>query len=527
MARCIAFLTVTLLMLQRGLSASEAPETENTKKDKPNILLILADDLGYSDLGCYGGEIETPHIDQLAREGVRFTGLKNTSRCAPSRASLLTGRYQHSVDVGDMTSKDENRPGYRGQLSSEAPTIAEILKPHGYGTSVIGKWHLTIRDESSTQKQLFPLDRGFDFFYGTTFGAKDYFSPKWMMKNAEHISNNKAYEEGYYLTEDFSDTAIDFVESQIADKRPFFLYLAHYAPHAPIQAPESRIQKCFDRYMTGFEKLQQERFVRQKELGIFPEHTQLTPGMNKWDDLNHEKQKAWATVMATYAAMIEIMDDGIGQLIQVLKKHEQYDNTLILFLSDNGSTSNRKGDKKSGFAETFSMLSNTPFRGKKADTLEGGIASPLIISWPRELKKYGNSIRHGHCHIIDALPICLDAANVDFPSSFNGIKPKAPNGISLMAAAKGAALPARAFYWEHKGSRAVFQQGWKLIANSKNAPWALYNLNEDPIEQNDLAGQHPERVGDLLKLWENLATENNVLPLPGKNKNKPENKSES
>ncbi len=225
----------------RGLAAITASccSAQVAAADKPNIIVIMADDLGYSDLACYGGEIETPYIDRLAQDGVRFTGFKNTARCAPSRASLLTGRYQHAVGVGRMTT-DENRPGYRGQLSTEAPTLAEILRPHGYATGIVGKWHLTFTGKSETQKQLFPLDRGFDFYYGTWWGAKDYFSPQFMMKNREHLEDGN-YPEDYYLTEDLSDSAIDFVESQSGRDRPFFLYLAHYAPHKPIQAPKERV----------------------------------------------------------------------------------------------------------------------------------------------------------------------------------------------------------------------------------------------------------------------------------------------
>ena len=477
-----------------------------TRADEPNIIVIMADDMGFSDLGCYGGELETPNINQLAREGIRFTGFKNTAKCAPSRASLLTGRYQHSVGMGWMASADERRPGYRGQLSAEAPTLAEILKPHSYGTGVVGKWHLTVVDESSKQKRLFPLDRGFDFYYGTWWGAKDYFSPKFMMRNHEHLEDGY-YPENYYLTEALSNSAIDFVESQLGENRPFFLYLAHFAPHKPIQAPEARVQKCFNRYLAGFEKLQRERFARQHTLGVLPENASVAEGMPVWDKLSGEKQKEWARTMATYAAMIEIMDDGIGRLLKVLKDTGQYENTLIFFLSDNGATPAGKG------STTYAMLSNTPYRSYKAHTYEGGISSPLIVSWPRELSAYAGSVRHGMCHIIDILPTCLEAAGVDFPSSFRDGKTKAPDGASLMDAAKGGDLNARPLFWEHQGNRAVYQEDWKLVADGINQPWSLYNLINDPTEQRDLSKQRPERVDALKKLWENWAQENNVLPL--------------
>lgn len=478
---------------------------------KPNIIVIMADDLGYSDLGCYGGEIQTPHIDQLAKEGVRFTGFKNTSRCTPSRASLLTGRYSHAVGVGAM-SQDQNLPGYRGQLSADAPTMAEILKPHGYATGIVGKWHQTFTGESS-QKPLYPLDRGFDFFYGTWWGAKNYFRPKYMMKNHEHIDDNTEYPEDFYLTHALSDSAIEFVENQIDQDRPFYLYLAHYAPHAPIQAPKDRVQKCFDRYMAGFETLQRERFARQLELGVVPEHAKIAAGMSAWDKLNDSKKQEWAETMATYAAMIEIMDDGIGELIETLKKSGQYDNTLILVFSDNGATPERKG--KAPVSTLLAELSNTPYRSYKAHTLEGGIASPLIISWPDKFREHAGSLRHGPCHIIDILPTCLEAAEVEFPTEFRGQTAIQPDGRSILSAVTGKVLPERPFYWEHYGRRAVYKDGWKLVADGANSPWKLYNLTNDPTEQSDLSQQFPERADALQRDWTHWAKQNHVFPLKG------------
>lgn len=481
--------------------------------EKPNVIVILADDLGYSDLGIYGGEIQTPNIDQLAREGVRFTGLKNASRCTPSRASFLTGRYSHSVGVGAM-SKDENLPAYRGQLSAEAPTIAEIMKAQGYATGIVGKWHQTYTGKSK-QKALYPLDRGFDFFYGTWWGAKDYFSPKFMMKNDKHIPDSTKYPDDFYLTHALSDSAIEFVEAQNEQKKPFFLYLAHYAPHAPIQAPKERIQKCMDRYKAGFSQLQRERFERQQKLGVAPQNAAIQESM-KWEKLSEKDKKAWINTMATYAAMIEIMDDGIGELFDVLKKNGQYDNTLILFLSDNGSTPEHKGTEN--VANLCAALSNTPYSGVKAHALEGGISSPLIVSWPKQLAEHANQIRHGHCHIIDILPTCLEATGINFPESFKGSTPVQPDGISLMAAVKGKELEKRTFFWEHHQSRAVYHDGWKLVADK--APWKLYNLNNDPGEKSDLSKQYPERTEELKAMWTKWGTDYGVIRVPSNKKKK-------
>ncbi len=488
--------------------------TENRAAEKPNVIVIMADDLGFSDLGCYGGEIETPHLDRLAEESVRFSGFKNTCRCTPSRASLLTGRYSHAVGVGRMTT-DYQQPGYRGQLSLDAPTLAEILKPAGYATGIVGKWHLTTTDKTSPRKPIFPLDRGFDFFHGTWWGAKDYFSPQFMMTNRDHLPEGKdAYPKDYYLTEDLSEQAIQFVTEQIDEEVPFFLYLAHYAPHAPIQAPADRVEKCLPRYEVGFQKLQNERFARQQTLGVLPEGTQLASGMPSWEKLSQEEQRKWTKTMATYAAMIEIMDDGIGELIDLLKEKGEFENTLILFLSDNGSTSERKG------SQTFPMLSNTPYRGQKAYTWEGGVSSPLIVSWPDRLKAQAGTVRHGRCHIIDILPTCLEATGVAFPDSFRGIEPADPDGGSLLAAAGGAELPERPLFWEHSGRRAVYQDGWKLVAEGAGSRWHLFNLTEDPTEQNPRNQAFPERVENLKALWQSWAEDYDVVPAPTKSRKK-------
>ena len=502
-----ALATELLLLNSLSAAASFSLASGSSVARKPNIIVIMVDDLGYSDLGCYGGEIQTPHIDQLAKEGVRFTGFKNTARCTPSRASLLTGRYAHAVGVGCMT-HDHNLPGYRGQLSADAPTMAEILKPHGYASGVVGKWHQTFTGRSS-QKPLYPLDRGFDFFYGTWWGAKDYFSPKYMMKNHEHIDDNTEYPTDFYLTHALTDSAIEFVQNQIDQDRPFYLYLAHYAPHAPIQAPKDRVQKCYDRYLAGFEILQRERFARQLELGVVPKYAKIAATMSAWDKLNEFNKSQWVETMATYAAMIEIMDDGIGELIETLKKGGHYDNTLILVFSDNGATPERKG--KPPVSSLLAALSNTPFRSYKAHTFEGGIASPLIINWPDQFREYAGTLRHGPCHIIDILPTCLNAAGIEFPSTFNGNETEPPDGASLIQALAGAGFPKRPLFWEHCGRKAIYQDGWKLVAPSANSSWKLYNLKRDPTEQNDLSKQYTNRAAMLQSGWSQWANQNNVF----------------
>jgi arylsulfatase len=333
-----------------------------------------------------------------------------------------------------------------------------------------------------------------------------------MMKNHQLIDDNTKYPDDFYLTHALSDSAIEFVEAQSSEKKPFFLYLAHYAPHAPIQAPEERIQKCLERYKTGFLKLQQARFDRQKKLGVAPKNAVLRNQAGSWNKLSTQQKNTWMKTMATYAAMIEIMDDGIGQLIDVLKKNGQYEDTVIVFLSDNGSTPERKNVG----ANLCASLSNTPFSGVKAQTFEGGISTPFIFSWPKKLAKYAGQIRHGHCHIIDVLPTCLEATGIRFPDSFSGITPKKPDGVSLMDAMRGKDLEKRSFFWEHGRSCAVYQDGWKLVA--QRAPWKLFDLNNDPVEQSDLSKEYPENVASLKALWEKWGRKYDVIPFPGSKK---------
>ena len=364
--------------------------------------------------------------------------------------------------------------------------------------------HPIVQAPMIVQKPLFPLDRGFDFFYGTWWGAKDYFSPQFMMNNHEHIDDDTEYPADFYSTHALSDSAVEFVQTQIDQDRPFYLYLAHYAPHKPIQAPKERVEQCRERYRVGFEKLQAARFARQQELGVLPENGELAAGMPHWDKLNEDQQKKWTTTMATYAAMIEIMDDGIGELINLLKKRGQYENTLFLVFSDNGSTKEGKGD------DTYSRLSNTPFKGMKAQTHEGGIASPLIVTWPATLSEYAGRVRHGPCHIIDLLPTVLDATFLSFPKEFNGGHPEAPDGESLLGMVAGKPHNQRPLFWEHGGRRAVYQNGWKLVGSK--GKWELYNLTDDPAEQHNLAKRFPERVNELSQDWMKWAHKNHVLP---------------
>jgi arylsulfatase A-like enzyme len=493
--------------------ADSAPEK---KAERPNVVLIMCDDLGFSDLGSYGGEIRTPRLDELAEGGIRFTHFTNTGRCCPSRAALLTGRDQHAVEMGWMTAVDEHRPGYRGQLTDAVPTIAEIFKQNGYGTYMSGKWHVTVdgnfmRVNQPKPNGSWPTDRGFDEYFGGLSGGGGYYEPKSLMRNETHITEMP---EGFYYTTAITQHALEFIGMHDQEK-PFFLYLAHYAPHRPMQAPEDRIATYRERYAVGYDVLRQARYDRLLESGIvksdapLPMHEIDYEGERPaWESLSPEKKEAWIENMSTYAAMVEIMDDGIGEVVDALKAKGMYDNTLILFLSDNGAT--HEGGEASKLAAS---LSNTPYRMFKQYTHFGGIHSPLIIHYPKKFGQEAGTLRRDWSHIKDLLSTCIDIAGLDYPESFNGKEIDPPDGISLVPALKGQALPDRALFYEHQTASAIIEDGWKLVRLSKNHPWELYDLKADLFEQTDLAEKRPEKVEQLKSQWTRWAEANNVFPL--------------
>ena len=486
-------------------------------ESRPNVVLIMADDLGYSDLGCYGGEIETPHLDALAADGLRYTGFRNTSRCCPSRASLMTGKYQHSVDMGWMTAVDEHRTGYRGQLSYDHPTIAEILGEVGYETRMSGKWHLTIDTNFMGETEeppngSWPTQRGFAEFYGGLAGGGGYFNTPFLHRNLEKIPPNSLPEDYYYTTA-ITQNAVRFINESDFDK-PMFLYIAHYAPHRPMEAPSDRVDRCRDRYRVGYDVLRRERFERMRNSGLIENEAGLgEPGQRlpddapSWNDLSDEQREMWITEMATYAAMVEIMDDGIGAVVAALKAQGQLENTLILFLSDNGAT------YEGGLiSQLCADLSNTPFRNYKQFVHLGGVASPLIVNWPDRITDRG-SYRRAPAHINDILSTCLAAANVQYPSQFNEMPLRKPDGKSLLPTFEKNLLAERTLFWEHQGSRAVQEGKWRLVSLDKESAWELYDLSADPYEQDDLSQRQPDRVQQLEAQWNDWAEDNQVFPL--------------
>jgi len=496
---------------------------------RPNLVVIMADDMGFSDIGCFGGEISTPHLDRLAANGVRLTQFYNTGRCCPTRASLLTGRYAQQAGVGWMTNESHQRgqdfgyPGYSGELNRSSLTFAEVLAGAGYRTLMAGKWHV------GTFAGMWPLDRGFERYFGIIRGASNHFKPlpdKLLMEGRRPI----APPEDFYSSDSFSDSAISYVrESKQRSDDPFVLYLAFTAPHWPMHAPPEDIERYSGRYDTGWEPVRKGRFERMQELGILPPGSKLSPlDVKPWDETDPERREALAMRMAIYAAMVDRLDQNVGRLVATLEELDLLDNTLILFFADNGGCAEGglmggSPDEMVGGREGYYLTygkgwanaSNTPFRMYKHWVHEGGISSPFIAHWPAGIEAKG-AIRHEPCHLIDIAPTLYELAGAHYPSNYGGHEIGGLEGVSLLPALRGEALvrPAPIFF-EHEGNRAVRAGQWKLVSRH-GKPWELYDLSKDRSETNALAAKLPERVASLNSSYESWAERCGVRPWPVK-----------
>jgi arylsulfatase A-like enzyme len=496
---------------------------EGKQSSKPNIIVILSDDMGFCDIGNYGSEIKTPNLDELARSGIRFTQFYNTARCSPSRASILTGLYPHQAGVGFLTTANQKpvreilgAPGYTDFLSKNCVTIAEALKPAGYQTYLSGKWHV------GQYRPHWPVDRGFDQSLVILSGYH-YFDPG----QGVFALNDTLIEpdpENFYSTNYFTDQAVEFIDQHNSDE-PLFMYLAYTSPHWPIHAPEDEIAKYEGSYMVGWDSLRVQRYERMKELGIIDKDYPLSEryeSIPEWNTLPQEVKEMWDRKMSVYAAQISIMDRGIGRVMDQLEEKGMMDNTLIMFLADNGGCAEHqdRGDTIAPLGSpgswssygAWSTVSNTPFRLFKHYVHEGGIATPFIAHWPEGITRNSSNFVRQPSHITDIMATCLDAAGATYPTEHNGNQITPTPGKSLVPYFEGKdPVNHETIYWEHEGNRALLEGEWKIVSRLEY-PWELYNLEEDRTELNDLSGDYPEKVTELTEKWQTWADEVGVVP---------------
>lgn len=502
-------------------------------QQRPNIVLIMADDMGYSDIGCYGGEIPTPNLDRLASRGVRFKQFYNMARCCPSRASLMTGLFPHQTGIGHMTEEPANpdaehwgTPGYRGFLNRSCATLAELLKPAGYHTYMAGKWHLGMHGQEK-----WPLQRGFEKYYGILAGAASYFKPQGGRGLTYNNTPLPPPAPPYYTTDAFTDSAISFVRSQ-QDGNPFFLYLAFNAPHWPLQAKEEDINKFKGKYVTGWDNIRAKRYARQRAAGIIDPRTALSArdtGARAWTSLSLPEKDSVAYRMAVYAAQVSSIDQNIGKLLTHLRQTGRLDNTLIIFLSDNGACpepylelgggtmSDINDPEKSGaisYGMGWANASNTPYRKWKREVEEGGIATPFILYWPKGIpKKLENTFVNTPSYIIDVVPTILDITSTRYPAQLNDHPLTPLQGRSLAPACKGRPLSLHPYmYWEHEGNQAIRKGDWKALKDGKSTAWELYDISKDRIESENLAVKFPEVLQELVQEWNSWANSHQVFP---------------
>ena len=510
-----------------ALAASQELRADMPDARRPNIVLIMVDDMGFSDIGCYGGEIRTPNLDRLASRGVRFSQFCNTARCCPTRASLMTGLSPHQTGVGHMMS-DDGFDGYRGDLNRSCVTIAEALRPAGYGTYMSGKWHVTRHTGADGPTRNWPRQRGFDRYFGTITGAGSFWTPHTLTRDNERI---EAPDEGFYYTDALSGTAIEHMEDHQRERpdAPFFCYVPYTAPHWPLHAPPEDIERYRGTYMRGWDVLREERHARLIEMEMVDGAWPLTPrdgAAAAWENVPRDKQEEMDWRMAIYAAQIDVVDQGVGRIVAALDQMGQLGDTLILFLSDSGGCAeggpsgferNEGGvlGEDSSFASyglSWANASNTPFRLYKHWVHEGGSATPLIAHWPERITAHG-AIRHEPGHVIDIMATCLDVAGTEYPREHDGHAIIPLEGKSLVPAFDDRPIGRDAIYWEHEGNRAVRQGKWKVVSKHPG-DWELYDMEADRTELTDLADDHPEIAAKLTGMYDAYAKGANVLAWP-------------
>lgn len=518
---------LTALLLCGCQTGEQATDIiKGTPGSRPNILLILVDDMGYSDLSCYGGEIATPHIDALADRGLRFTQFYNAARCCPSRAALLTGLYPHQAGMGHQN-QDRGLPGYRGRITDNAVTIAEVLQRYDYATYQVGKWHV------GSQKDYWPGAKGFDQYFTLIEGVMSYYNQWPWVRGQDTLRmtyNGEAYrtDPGFFATDTFSDTAAAFITRHDPDQ-PFFMYLAYNAPHWPLHAKPEDIELYRDKYDIGWDSVRTLRFQKMIEMGIMPSETELTdrfPTVPEWESLPDSSRETWVIKMELYAAVMHRLDLGVGRVVEALRTTGQLDNTLILFLSDNGAChedptgpwsvypeDGPPGSERSfpAYELPWANVGNTPFRLFKSWLHEGGLRTPLIAHFPG-VAPAGEINAKTVGHIIDLMPTVLELAGAEYPDTLDGRAFTPSSGISLLSTLQGEPQAGHDWlFWEHQFNKAVRQGDWKLVSafnipgEGKLDKWELYDLKADPVERHDLSDRYPGKVAYMAARYEEWA----------------------
>ncbi len=558
--------TVFIALFLFSCSNTEAPQSQG----RPNVMVILTDDMGFSDIGCFGSEINTPNIDRLAEDGLKFTQFYNTPRCSPTRASLMTGLYPHQAGMGRLaTSVQFQEPGYFHDLSKNTVTLAELFKANGYNTYMTGKWHLTHHFKPNDgDKSNWPLQRGFEKYFGITGGSASFYNPKSLVSGNEPIAPG----ENFYLTDAISDTTVKYINQHQGDK-PFFFYVAYTTAHWPMHAPEQEVEKYKGFYDKGWDEIRKERFEKLKKLGIIDKRAVLTERSVDIPEWKDEPLKAWqARRMEVYAAMIDIMDQGVGRIITALEEKGMLENTIIFYMHDNGACAEFQGEQRDevplteeqkilrpfpkdsiliegvnsthtrdghfvrrgrgimpggddtwvAVGEAWANVSNTPFRLYKHWVHEGGISTPMIVHWPAGIKAK-NEMRNQTSQLIDIMATCIDIADLEYPKVYNGNQIQPYEGKSLVPAFGNNPVERDFLFWEHEGNRAIRIGKWKLVskveklsnftADDENS-WELYDMESDRSETNNLAEKYPEKVKEMAALWEKQAWNFKVKPWP-------------
>jgi len=543
-----------------------------TPEKRPNIILIMSDDMGYSDIGCYGGEIRTPNLDNLATNGLRYTQFYNTARSCPTRASLLTGLHPHQAGIGHMM-ENRGNPSYQGDLNTRCVTIAQVLKSAGYSTYMAGKWHVTPLRPSreNPDRKNWPLQRGFDRFFGTIHGAGSFYDPNTLTSGNKFITPG----EKFYYTDAISDTVVKYI-SEHDGKNPYFIYVAYTAAHWPLHALKKDVAKYKGIYDKGWDEVRRERYNRMISMGLIKPDWPLSPA-NPDTPWEKEEMKEWnAACMEVYAAMIDNMDQGIGRIISKLKEKGEFSNTVILFLQDNGACAENYGlsrppeniikvdpdtlkpmksdqmqylmeplqtrdgrpvrvgrgvfpgdaDTYISYDDSWANASNTPFRMFKHWINEGGISTPLIVSWPDGIKAKGE-FRNQPGQLVDIMATLTDLAEAAYPEELNGNKIIPMQGMSLVSSFQNDTIVDRTLFWEHEGNRGIRKGKWKLVSEAWSAPvaldslevlplslWELYDMEKDRSEMINVADQYTGKVKEMADEWFEWARKSNVVPKP-------------